>query len=128
MSYVSRRQLASYVADQLLAGRNGVVDELAAYLVESHRTKEAELVVLDIESALASRGAVVAEVGSAHTLDSGAREAVGDLLKQSFHAKKVYLREIVEPELLGGVVVSTADHKFDGTLQRTLHQLKAVKV
>lgn len=128
MSSLSRRQLASYVADQLLAGRSAVIDELAAYLLEARRTKEAELIVRDVESALAERGVVVAEVGSARPLDPASRAALGDMLKQAFAVRQLHLRETVQPDLLGGAVVRTADYELDATLRRTLHQLKAVKV
>lgn len=128
MSFLSRRQLAGYVADQLLAGRYEVVDELAAYLLETRRVKELDVLVMDVESALLDRGVAVAEVASARRLDAAAKEQVANVLRQTFQTRELHMREQVEPSLLGGVMVRTADHEFDGTVRKTLDQLKALKV
>lgn len=128
MSSLSRRQLANYTAEQLLAGRYEVVDELAAYLLETHRTKELDVLVMDIEAVLLERGVVVADVLSARSLSATAKDEVASTLRRAFQAQELHIREHVEPSLLGGVMVQTADHEFDGTLKKTLNQLKALKV
>ncbi|HMR73229.1 MAG TPA: F0F1 ATP synthase subunit delta [Candidatus Saccharibacteria bacterium] len=128
MSSLSRRQLANYTAEQLLAGRHEVVGELAAYLLQARRTKELDVLVMDIEAALMNRGVVVADVSSARSLGLTAKEEVATTLRRAFQAQELHIREHVEPSLLGGVMVQTADHEFDGTLRKTLNQLKALKV
>ena len=60
MAQLTRRQLAQYGAAELLNGNMAVVQELAAYLVETKRSKEADMLVRDIESALADQGVIVA--------------------------------------------------------------------
>ncbi len=125
---LTRRELADYAAAELVAGNKKVVDELAAYLVQSGRTREANLVVRDIESALARKGVVVAHVATAHTLDESTRKSLRQLLQQAFSADTLHLQETVKPELLGGVKVAVADKELDSTARRILNQLKAVKV
>ena len=53
---VSRRKIATYAADQLLAGvsKKEVLRSVAAYLVENKRTREQILVVREIEDVLAA--------------------------------------------------------------------------
>ncbi|MCK9522509.1 MAG: F0F1 ATP synthase subunit delta [Proteobacteria bacterium] len=128
MSLFSRRQLANYVADQLLAGRSAVIDELAAYLVETRRIKEADTLVMSIESALLTRGVLVAEVSSTRPLSDSTRTLIASKLRQAFQTQKLHLRERTDPSLLGGILVRTADHEMDGTLRHALNQLKALKV
>jgi len=50
---LSRRKIAALYADELLAGHKDVVKKLAAYLIESRRERELDLIVRDIEAALA---------------------------------------------------------------------------
>jgi len=128
MSHLTRRELSEYVAAQLLADNTSVIDELAAYLIESKRTKEAPLIVRDVESVLANRGVLVAHVASAHELSSSAKTSLEELLRRTFHADTLHFKETVEPELLGGVKIAAADKELDGTARRTLNQLKSVKV
>ena len=128
MSLFSRRQLANYVADQLLAGRSAVIDELAAYLVETRRIKEADTLVMSIESALLMRGVLVAEVSSTRPLSDSTRTLIASKLRQAFQTQTLHLRERTDPSLLGGILVRTADHEMDCTLRHALNQLKALKV
>ena len=65
---ISRRSLAEYIADRLVAGDTTVIEQLAAYLIETRRTKQVDLYVSDIEYALIDRGVVIADVTSAHHL------------------------------------------------------------
>jgi F-type H+-transporting ATPase subunit delta len=128
MTKLTRRELAEYVAAQLVSGKQSVVEELAAYLVESGRTREVNLVVRDIESALARRGVLVAHVASAHPLSDTTRSSLESLLKQTFGAGQLHLEENIEPSLLGGVTVIAADKELDASARRRLQQLRSVKV
>ncbi len=123
---LSRRKLAQYVASRVQDGRvpEAVVQEVAAYLVEARRLREMPLVVRAIEDALAERGVVVATVTSARPLDDMLREAV----KAQAGGGEVYLREVVDPSVLGGVRVQTPDASYDGTVQHKLQALRAAKV
>lgn len=122
---VSRRKLAAYAADQLLAGHIGVIDEIAGYVVAEGRQRELELVVRDIESALAGRGTVVATVESARPLDAATRRAIEELLGKH---NQVRLRQVVRPELVGGVKITTPTQVMDATIAKKLHTLRAKKI
>ena len=67
---ISRRKLALYVADAVEAKQKlgSVLAEVAAYLVETKRTREAELLVRAVEDELAVRGVVIAHVVTARPL------------------------------------------------------------
>ena len=127
MTTLSRRHLAQYAAEKLAQGDRSVVEQLAAYLVASRRTKEAELLVRDIERWLETNGVVVACVTSAHELDNDTRQAIQQLLDNRYDASSVSLKTTVDPTLLGGVLVETAAEAYDGTLRRSITKLKSLK-
>lgn len=125
---LSRRKIAAYYAQQLVAGNSGVAKQLAAYLIETRRVREADLIVRDIESALADRGVLLAGVASSRSLSDTAVKQVTAYLTAKTGASKVHLRQTVEPELLGGVRITTPGGELDATLRHRLNQLKASKI
>jgi F-type H+-transporting ATPase subunit delta len=124
---LSRRKIAAHLADELLAGRT-IVKQLAAYLVETRRTREATLMIRDIEAALAERGVLIADVSSARELASDTQQAITTQLQQQTGASKVQLRPYVDPHLLGGVRIDTPGKRLDATLRHKLNQLTASKI
>jgi F0F1-type ATP synthase delta subunit len=125
---VSRRKIAAYCAERLIANDSTVTTQLAAYLVDERRTRETDLIVRDIESALARRGVMVADVASATELSSGVRKEIEKFLADTHDIESVHLREALDPELLGGVKVTTPEAQFDATIRRKLTTLKASKL
>lgn len=122
---LSRRKLARYIADQI--ARHGVstelLDELAAYLIDTRRERETELVVRMIEQELADRGIVIAEVTSAHPLDETMKERIEQLLD----TKTLYLREKIDSGVLGGIRIDTPGKRLDATLAHKITALRALK-
>lgn len=120
---LSRRKMASYAADELLAGASApeVLRELAAYLIDTGRTREVELLVRDIEGSLALRGSIVADVTSAHPLTDTLRAEIAALV----NGKALQLRESIDASLLGGVRIDMPGKRFDGTIYRKLAALRA---
>lgn len=121
---VSRRALAQYAAERLLAGDAAVIEELAALLVAEGRQRDAALLVRDIEGAMAERGTVVATVESARALDAATRRSIEELLGD---ATQIHLREVVRPELIGGVKITTPTQVMDATIAKKLDTLRAKK-
>jgi F0F1-type ATP synthase delta subunit len=121
---LSRRKIALFVTDKLLAGKSAsdeVLRELAAYLVTTKRTRELDLLVRDIEEALANNGVVLADITSARPLDAAVKAEITKMLD----AKSVELRESVDEALLGGIRIDTPGKRFDGTIRHKLNALRA---
>lgn len=125
---VSRRKIASYYADELLAGKTDIATRLAALLLDTGRVRELDLIVRDIEDALETRGVVVADIASAHTLSQATQKDITAFLKKQSDAKEVHLRVNVDQALLGGVRINVPGRELDTTLRRKLTLLKASKV
>lgn len=122
---LSRRRVAAYVAEQVLAGKaKPALSQLAAYLVTTRQTNKANLFVRDIEAELIARGVVVAEVTTAYELSDGLRADIQKFLQDETTAKDVSLREAIDPSVLGGVRIRTATQEFDGTIRKKLTTLR----
>jgi F-type H+-transporting ATPase subunit delta len=123
---LSRRKLAAYVADKLQDGVSAseVLREVAAYLIDTRRTRELELLVRDIEDALAVRGVVVADVTTAHALGEELKSEISALVG----AKKLQIRETIDESVLGGVRIDIPGKRFDGTIRHKLTALRAKKI
>ena len=83
MRLMSRRKLAKYAAEQLLAGNDAVLEEIAGFLIYEKHEREVELLARDIEAELAERGTVVATVESATPLDEATKDAIKRLLSSN---------------------------------------------
>jgi F0F1-type ATP synthase delta subunit len=123
---ISRRKLASYVVSEIERGISvtSALAEVAAYLVDSHRNREYELLVRDIEDVLAEHGTVVADVTTAHPLSITLRTEIITLL----NAKNTELREIVDSNVIGGIRIDIPGQRYDGTIRRKLNALRAQKL
>jgi F-type H+-transporting ATPase subunit delta len=124
---LSRRKIAAYFADEVIAGRD-LVKPLAAYLIQSKRIREASLIVRDIEAALADRGVLFADVTSSFDLSDDTKKAIGHYLQDKTKAKDIHLRTDVDESLLGGVRIETPDQRLDASLRHRLNQLTASKI
>lgn len=121
---LSRRKLAEYAAEKLLAGDDSVVAQLAAHIVTEKRQREVELLVRDIEAAMASRGTVVATVTTVQKLTDDIKRAVTEMIG----AERVVLREHQDASVIGGIVIDTPNRRFDGTVRRKINELRAQKI
>ena len=121
---LSRQKLATYIADQLKAGNSDALNQLAAYLVETGRTDEAERIVLSAQELLERDGYVYAEVTTATKLSAEMKTKVADLLQ----ATDIEIKETIDPDVLGGIRVKTPSRLFDATIARRLQNLRESKV
>lgn len=116
---VSRTKLARYVAGQLLDGDHKIVEQLAAYLLEEGRAREADVVARAISDELELRGHVLAKVTTAQPLDANTRQQIADLISTD----SIEIDEIVDDSVLGGVRVETPSRVLDATLRSRLNRL-----
>lgn len=123
---ISRRKLAVHVADRLERGdaAEAALRELAAYLIDTKRTREADLVARSIEDELAARGTVVAHVSSARPLGNDIKRSIQRLL----NASTIHLTEEVDPSLIGGIRIEAPGKRLDATLKRNILALGQAKM
>ncbi|MGB4762583.1 MAG: F0F1 ATP synthase subunit delta [Candidatus Saccharimonas sp.] len=123
---ISRRKLAQHIADELERGtaHAPILQELAAYLVDTKRIREVDLVIRAIEDELAGRGVVLARVTTATELSDQLRRDI----EMMIGARQVTIDAIVDPAIVGGIRVETPGQLLDATIQRKLLALRQAKV
>lgn len=123
----SRRAIARVVAGRLSSGDadgKRVMQELAAYLVENRLVEDADLLINDIADELYQRsGRLVVEVTSAHPLSADARKRLTGYLQEQTGARQVELHELIDKDLIGGLVARTPSAELDVSIRNTLRQL-----
>ena len=127
MSGFSRRQLAKYAVDEIIAKRpaSELSAHLAAALAAGGRQKEVELLLSDIDQELEERGLVAnARLTSAYPLSSKLKQELSARLKKMAGVKDVIMQEQVDKSAIGGFRVETASRSWDKTFARTLAKLK----
>lgn len=126
---ISRRAMAHNFVDSLGSQPAGkLVEALAAELIASHRASQVDLVLNDIaEQLFELRGELHGTVSSAHKLT---KEVHGQLTKQVKHlsgAKTVQLTEVMDEDLIGGVVIETPTEQYDWSVRHKLAKLEGTK-
>ena len=121
---LSRRALATFVAKELLAGNDQIIDRLAALLIEERREREADLLVRDIESILADSGQMIVRVDTARPLDVATKKEIESMFDQH----EVHIKETVRPELIGGVKITTPTQSLDRTIAKKLEMLRTAEI
>lgn len=122
---LSRRSLAMYIATQLVSGnRAKVVKELAAYLVDTRRTKELSLIIRDINFYLSEVGITSATVISANELSAATKKAIEKFVATKTKSSEVAIETEVDPSVLGGIKISVPGYELDQTIAYQLTALK----
>lgn len=113
------------ILDELLADKvSPHTLGLLSFIVAQGRARQLPQILEQLSQLAAdARQSVVAEVRTAVPLDD-AQQA--ELAKSLSHAtnKKVTVKVIVDPSILGGVVAKVGDTVIDGSIKRRLDQLK----
>lgn len=125
MTKLSRRTIADAVAKKLLAGESQakVMRELAALLSEEHRLAEKDNILRDVEHILAENNHLIARLTTARELRDTQLADIGSALAKQFHVKHVQLERDVDPELIGGLIITTPLGSLDTSIVTRLANL-----
>jgi len=119
---VEKRQ--AIVEDLLGQKASPLTVNLISFLVGSGRARELpEIVDRLVQRAAAQRQREVAEVRSAIMLDAEQQRRLAEALEKAT-GKKVELKVIQDPSVLGGIVARVGDTVIDGSVRRRLEQLR----
>jgi F-type H+-transporting ATPase subunit delta len=119
---VEKRQ--AIVEDLLGQKASPLTVNLISFLVGSGRAGELpEIINRLVERAAAERQHQVAEVRSAIPLDDEQRRRLTEALQRAT-GKKIELKVIVDPSVIGGVTARVGDTVIDGTIRHRLEQLR----
>lgn len=129
MISISRRQLADYAVEELLAGRQPakLASRLAAVLIETGRRGQVDLLLSDIDQQLEDRGLVAkARATVVYPLEAKLKAKLAEVVKKATGAKQVVLVEQLDKDMLGGIRIETANHTWDKTARRELELIEVI--
>ncbi len=97
---------------------------MLTFIVAQDRARLLPQILEELSSIAAeARQAVLAEVRSAVPLEPGQREQLAAALSKAT-GKKVELKVLIDPSVVGGIHARVGDTVIDGTIRRRLEQLK----
>jgi F-type H+-transporting ATPase subunit delta len=113
------------IVDALLGGRAWpITTAVVSFVIGAGRGKDLPKIIDRlVEKAAESREEAVAEVRTAMPLDDDQKERLAAALSTRT-GKKISLKVVVDPSVLGGVVAQIGDTVIDGSVRRRLEQLK----
>jgi F-type H+-transporting ATPase subunit delta len=113
------------VADVLGTRANPNAVNVFTFLLEQGRAHEAGKIIQELADVAAERRQhQLAEVRSAVPLDEARRRRLADALSLAT-GKRIELRVLVDPSVVGGVVARVGDEIFDGTVRGRLEDARA---
>ena|SRR3989344_4012354 len=124
---ISRRQLANYGVDQMIAGvpAQKIARYLVATLYAAGKQKDSELLLHDIDQELEDRGLVArARVTTASELSEELKQELRSKLKIAANVRSVRIVQQVDKSITGGLRVETANHSWDKSVKSLLVKLK----
>ena len=119
---VSRRQ---QIVEDLLGGRaNSTTTALVSMVVGTGRSRDLPAIIDELVKLSAAEGnKEVAEVRSAVALSDDQKQRLAAALEAKT-GKKVELKVVIDPTVLGGLVAQVGDTVIDGSIKTRLQQLK----
>lgn len=124
---LSRRKIATVVAERLLEGDKTIIKDLAGYLFYTKQNRSINLLVRDIENALLDKGVLVAKVVSVHDLADSVKKQIDAFLLDESGANSVQVQYSIDKDLIGGIQISTPQAILDTSIKNKLQRLKAAK-
>lgn len=121
---ISREQIAKVMAGLAAAmGLSDLTGKFLGVLAENRRVAELPAIIRAFHTiAAAQRGEVTAEVASAHALTDEQVAALETKLRAR-EGRTVKLKTRVDPDLLGGLVVTVGSRRIDGSIRTRLNSL-----
>jgi F-type H+-transporting ATPase subunit delta len=119
------REATARVMDGIagVLGLSGLTKNFLGVLAANRRLSALPEIIRAFASiAAAARGEVTAEVTSAHALTDEQLETLGNELKER-EGRTVKIRTSVDPEILGGLVVTIGSKRIDSSIRTRLNSL-----
>ncbi|MGH2785001.1 MAG: ATP synthase F1 subunit delta [Actinomycetota bacterium] len=113
------------MAEELLGGKASPhTVNIVSFLVQQGRARDLPKIIDSlVQLAAEEREKAVAEVRTAVPLDDEDRQRLKEAISRAT-GKQVDLKVIVDPDVIGGLLVRVGDQVFDGTVKRRLQLAK----
>ncbi len=113
------------IVDELLEGRAlDLTRAIASFIVAAGRGHDLPVIILRFtELAAQTRELALAEVRSAVPLDDAQVTRLAEVLSRAT-GKRVEVKVVVDPDVMGGLVATIGDTVIDGSVRHRLEKLK----
>lgn len=120
---VTRTSLARFLTSQPISKRPAVIRQAAAWLISTGQTRRAGELAMEVARLQAEEGHLWARVTTARPLEQASRRQVESYLQHRTGCRELELELVVDPRLIGGLRIETADQALDATVQTKLRRL-----
>lgn len=120
---ISRTSLARFLTSQPAAKRPAAVQQAAAWLISTGQSRRVGELAMEVARLQAEEGRLWARVTTARSLEPAVRRQVEDYLIRRTGCRDLELELAVDPALIGGLRIETADQALDATVQTKLRRL-----
>jgi F-type H+-transporting ATPase subunit delta len=111
--------------DQLLNGFDGLVKNFLEIVYEYNRMDDLLMIIDEYERRYDEyQGLVLGTVTTAVALSEAQKAAIEAQIAQKLGYKKAHLETVVEPDILGGVIVEANHQVIDGSIKSQLDYLR----
>jgi F-type H+-transporting ATPase subunit delta len=115
------------IVDELLARRaHPLTTAMTGFVVSAGRARDLPAIVDEfVAKAAEGRAEAVAEVRTAYPLDADRQAKLAEALSRAT-GKRVSVKVIIDPTVLGGIVARVGDTVIDGSVRTRLEQMRGV--
>jgi len=111
------------VSTRYPAETEAIINQLYLYLLKRRKLKLLPIISRQLPEIAKEENLIKeVEVITAHPIDEKLRKQIELSLEE--RGKKIQIRELVDPEILGGIIFKDEDLVIDGSLRRYLESLK----
>ncbi|MFA6285349.1 MAG: ATP synthase F1 subunit delta [Parcubacteria group bacterium] len=105
------------------------VADFARHMYKERKLKLSEKIIESFEKIYNQKNGIVeAEVVTAEKLSVAVEKKVKDYMEKKYSAKEVVVKNIVDPNIKGGMIVKVGDEVMDGSVAGKLSELKKVLI
>ncbi len=123
---ITRTNTASYAAEKLVSNsdRTELIDQMAAWLIDTKSTRQMHYLVNDIAKKLLQHKYLFVRITSARKLSQSALNTIDSFLKLQFGKEfTIEHTEIIDPSVVGGVIIDTPTGTLDASVKHKLDRL-----
>lgn len=103
-----------------------IAKAIASYLIDTKQTQSLDSLLRDVMTARESRGLYEITVASSHPLEQKQTNAIKEYFSKNFKgASEVIVHTKIDPTLLGGLRIESANYLIDQTLKSKLNHIKS---
>jgi F-type H+-transporting ATPase subunit delta len=105
------------------------IADFASYIYKERKLKLAEKIFEQFTAIYSKeKGIIETEITTAQKLESSQEDNVKSYVKEKYQAKEVVLKNIIDENIKGGIILKVRDEVVDGSVKGKLAELKKILI